>query len=97
VWLFSSGPLGTVTQDAQGREILDASKPTEFAETITPRDLTVFYGALDPHEHDDAAWLLRRVPAGRALLPQGGFWNWDVIAAWAERIARELSATTNAT
>jgi menaquinone-dependent protoporphyrinogen oxidase len=100
VWLFSSGPLGTKTQDAQGRDLLEAAKPAvfaEFAESIAPQDLTVFYGALDPQEHDRGAWLLRRLPAGRDLLPEGDFRNWDVIAAWAERIARELSAPTNAT
>lgn len=95
VWLFCSGPLGTATQDNQGRDILGTSRPTEFAEferTIRPRDLTVFYGALDPHERDGASWLLRRVPAGRKLLPEGDFRDWDAIGAWAETIARELPA-----
>ena len=99
VWLFCSGPLGTATQDEQGRDVLDKSRPAEFAEfgkTVRPRDLTVFYGALDPHRRDGASWLLRRLPAGRTLLPGGDFRDWDAIDAWAGRIARELPARRRA-
>jgi Flavodoxin domain len=32
VWLFSSGPLGTETKDAQGRDVLVAAEPKEIAE-----------------------------------------------------------------
>jgi menaquinone-dependent protoporphyrinogen oxidase len=100
VWLFSSGPLGTATKDKEGRDILDTSRPKEFAEfeaSITPRDLKVFYGALDPRERDGASWLLRRLPAGRGLLPAGDFRDWAAIEEWAEGITRELAATTRAT
>jgi len=34
---------------------------------------------------------VRRVPAGRALLPEGDFRNWEDNDAWARAIARELS------
>jgi len=97
VWLFCSGPLGAATMDEQGRDVLEKSRPAEFAEfgkSVRPRDLTVFYGALDPHQRDGASWLLRRLPAGRKLLPEGDFRDWDAIDAWAGRIARDLPAPT---
>jgi len=51
VWLFSSGPLGPVTTDAQGRDRRLAAEPeeiTEFRDVIAPEDHRVFFGALDP-------------------------------------------------
>lgn len=98
-WLFCSGPLGSATQDEKGSDLLTRSRPREFAEfekTIRPRDLTVFYGALDPRQRDVASWLLRRLPAGRRLLPAGDFRDWEAIEAWAASIARELPAATPA-
>jgi menaquinone-dependent protoporphyrinogen oxidase len=99
VWLFSSGPTGTETVDAKGRDPLKASEPKEFAEfarTIQPRDQRVFFGAYDP----DAApaglaeglmsRFMRVAPAARKALPAGDFRDWPVIEAWAEGIAREL-------
>lgn len=96
VWLFSSGPLGTATTDAQGRDLLVVSEPkefTEFKETIKPRGLQVFFGALDPSKFGFSERLVRRLPAGRALLPEGDFRDWNDIEAWAEHIAHELAAT----
>jgi menaquinone-dependent protoporphyrinogen oxidase len=52
----------------------------------------VFFGALDPHKLGFSERLVRSVPAGRALLPEGDFRDWKVIDAWAESIARELAA-----
>jgi menaquinone-dependent protoporphyrinogen oxidase len=64
VWLFSSGPLGTETTDAQGRDVLSVSvaspelappmfkrAATEMAElqrAIGARDHRVFFGAYHP-------------------------------------------------
>lgn len=93
-WLFSSGPLGTATKDAQGRDLLVVSEPKEFAEfkvAIKPRGTQVFFGALDPSKLGLSERLVRSLPAGRALLPEGDFRDWNEIDAWAERIARELA------
>jgi menaquinone-dependent protoporphyrinogen oxidase len=52
VWLFSSGPLGTDSVDAKGRDLLATSEPKEFAELRTalrPRGEQVFFGAWDPN------------------------------------------------
>lgn len=99
VWLFSSGPTGTETVDAKGRDPLVAAEPKEFQEfarAIRPRGLQVFYGAYDP----DAApagiaekmmqGFMSLFPASRDALPKGDFRDWPAIEAWAESIAREL-------
>lgn len=94
VWLFSSGPLGTATTDTQGRDLRVVSEPKEFAEfkeTIKPRGVQVFYGALDPHKLGFAERMFRSLPAGRAVLPEGDFRDWQNIDAWAERIVHEMS------
>lgn len=94
VWFFSSGPLGTATTDAQGRDLLVVSAPKEFAEfnaTIRPRATQVFYGALDPTKLGFAERLFRNVPAGRTLLPEGDFRDWQAIDSWAASIAQELA------
>lgn len=94
VWLFSSGPLGTAMTDAQGRDLLVTSEPKEFAEfkqTITPRDVHVFFGTLDPGTLGFSGRLIRSLPSGRALLPEGDFRDWPAIEAWAASIAQELA------
>ena len=51
VWLFSSGPVGTETVDAKGRDVLEASEPqefAEFAEAIHPRDRRVVLRSVRP-------------------------------------------------
>lgn len=98
VWLFSSGPVGTDTVDAKGRDLLVASEPAEFAEfaaAIHPRDLRVFYGTYDPDaapiglmEKLGAPFL--KMPAARQALPAGDFRDWPAIEAWAATIAHEL-------
>jgi menaquinone-dependent protoporphyrinogen oxidase len=93
-WLFSSGPLGTALTDAQGRDVLVASEPKEFAEfkqTIKPRGMRVFFGALDIGKLGFADRLITKMPAAKALFPEGDFRNWKEIAAWAGSIAHELA------
>ena len=95
VWLFSSGPLGTGTTDAQGHDLQEAALPKELDElrdAIRSRGERVFFGALDPKGLTLPERTVRRMPAGRALLPEGDFRDWEDIDAWAEAIARELSA-----
>jgi menaquinone-dependent protoporphyrinogen oxidase len=98
VWLFSSGPVGTETVDAKGRDVIRAAEPREFAEladTIHPVDERVFFGAFDPDakpiglaERLGARFM--RLPSVREALPAGDFRDWPQIEAWAEGIARQL-------
>jgi menaquinone-dependent protoporphyrinogen oxidase len=94
VWLFSSGPLGTETTDAQGRDLREAALPKELRElheATQARGHRVFFGALDPDDLTLPERTVRRLPAGRGLLPEGDFRDWNDIDAWADEIARELS------
>jgi len=94
LWLFSSGPLGTSTTDAKGRDALEAMEPRQFAEFRTllkPRGLRVFFGGLDPSRLGRSERMVRAAPAMRQLMPEGDFRDWPAIDAWAQEIALELS------
>ena len=94
VWLFSSGPLGTETTDADGRDVRAGAEPAEiaeFRESIHPGDHRVFFGALDPSQLGFRDRLIKALPAGRTLLPDGDFRAWAEIDTWANQIAHELA------
>jgi menaquinone-dependent protoporphyrinogen oxidase len=106
VWLFSSGPVGSETVDAKGRDVIKASEPREFAEfaaAIRPVEERVFFGAYDPDSKpvglvERLGARFMRLPAIREALPAGDFRDWPEIEAWAGGIARELQgdrATAN--
>jgi menaquinone-dependent protoporphyrinogen oxidase len=100
VWLFSSGPLGHARRDDRGRDLLELTRPAQFAElrdTLAPQDLRVFYGALDPDRLRPLDRLVRRLPSGRRWLPAGDYRDWPAIDAWVARIAAELETTATAT
>jgi len=93
VWLFSSGPLGTGTTDAAGRDLRLVSVPTdvtELVQIIHPRDHHVFFGALDPARLRPSEKAVRRLPAARGLMPEGDFRNWEEIDAWARTVAEQV-------
>ncbi|MGZ3631124.1 MAG: flavodoxin domain-containing protein [Candidatus Limnocylindrales bacterium] len=94
VWLFSSGPLGRATTDAQGRDLRVVAEPREIAEfrdSIAPRDHRIFFGALDHGRLGLTESLVALLPGGRNLLPEGDFRDWHEIGAWANGIAAALS------
>jgi len=94
VWLFSCGPLGTATTDAKGRDVRSAAMPKEaqeLDEVLHPRDHHVFFGALDPLRLGTGERVLRKLPAGRALMPEGDFRDWAEIDWWAKEIAQQLA------
>ena len=94
VWLFSSGPLGTETTDAKGRDLLEASEAKEmagFVETIQPRGHAMFYGAYSPGAPVGLGErFVAMMPAARDAMPAGDFRDWDAIEAWASSFAAEL-------
>jgi menaquinone-dependent protoporphyrinogen oxidase len=101
VWLFSSGPVGNDLVDAKGRDMVEASRPAEFAEftkSIRPRDERIFFGAYDPGAQPIGAVerfgaRFMRIPAIREALPAGDFRDWPQIESWADGIALELEAS----
>jgi menaquinone-dependent protoporphyrinogen oxidase len=97
VWLFSSGPLGTEPTDAQGQDLTVAAEPKELAElteAIHPRGHRVFFGALDPGRLGLSERALRKLPAARAIMPEGDFRDWAQIEAWARGIAGDPALGT---
>jgi len=95
VWVFSSGPLGTDLVDKNGRDVLEATRPKEFAElqtSIRPRGDRVFFGAWDADAPAIGLGerMARLMPAAKAAMPTGDFRDWPAIDAWAAQIADEL-------
>jgi menaquinone-dependent protoporphyrinogen oxidase len=100
VWLFSSGPVGTKSTDAKGRDLLEVSGPKELDELLAlvkPRDHRVFFGALDGARLKGTIGfsyrLARRSKAAREAMPEGDFRDWKEIEAWATSIAQGLGGT----
>jgi menaquinone-dependent protoporphyrinogen oxidase len=87
--------------DDEGRDVLVASEPKEFAElreALHPRDAHVFFGAWDPDAPpaNVAERIFRMMPVSRDLLPVGDFRDWPAIEAWADSIAADLGAAVPA-
>jgi menaquinone-dependent protoporphyrinogen oxidase len=98
VWLFSSGPLGTEKTDAEGRDVRERSKPKEIAElveTLHPRGEHVFFGARDPKTLPLTERMGRSTPAGRKLMPEGDFRDWDDVDEWSRGIAQEVKGAAS--
>jgi menaquinone-dependent protoporphyrinogen oxidase len=98
VWLFSSGPLGSKANDAQGQDLRVVTTPKEIAEfrnTIGPKDHRVFFGALNPEKLSFTHSLVLKLPVNRdnAIFPLGDFRDWNEIEGWATAIAKELKAS----
>ncbi|AWG98424.1 flavodoxin domain-containing protein [Rhodococcus ruber] len=94
VWLFTSGPLGTEEVDEQGQDVRESAAPRELPEltdAIASREHHVFFGALDPKTLGVGARVMRKLPAGRKLLPEGDFRDWQEIEDWARSIVRALA------
>lgn len=92
-WLFCSGPLGTETTDARGRDLREVAAPEDhrvLGELVSARDAAVFFGALDAGQLNFKDRSIRRLPVGRELLPDGDFRDWDTVESWADTIAHEL-------
>lgn len=94
VWLFSSGPVGTQTTDAQGRDVRQTAGPRDLAELETAtkaRDHRVFFGVFDHTKLTVGHRVIYAMPALKKILPDGDFRDWPEIEAWAETIAAALT------
>jgi len=96
VWLFSSGPIGTDTIDAQGRDVKVSSIPKTLAELekiVTPREHRVFFGALDRKALHFPDSIVMGMPAFAKY--DGDYRDWDDVTRWAESIAQALALPTS--
>lgn len=86
-WLFSSGPTGegNPVELMKGWRFPEGQKA--LADSIHPRDVTVFHGVLDAKRLNFADRLI--IKAVKA--PVGDFRDWERIDMWARSIADELS------
>ena len=92
-WLFSSGPLGTATTDAQGHDVRETAGPKQLSEVqamLGMREHQVFFGVSDHTHFDLRDRLIYAVPAGKKLLVDGDFRDWAEVDAWAKKIALAL-------
>jgi menaquinone-dependent protoporphyrinogen oxidase len=93
IWLFTSGPLGTGTTDAQRQDVREAAVPkqmTEMRELLGARDHTVFFGVSDHTHFDLRDRLIYTVLGGKRLVVDGDFRDWPEVEAWAKTIALAL-------
>lgn len=88
-WLFSSGPIGAKYVH---KPQPDPAEIAEFRSKLDVRGHVVFAGAFDPTTADlnRAGWIERQF--SKRFLPVGDFRDWAEIEAWANVIARQLSA-----
>jgi menaquinone-dependent protoporphyrinogen oxidase len=94
VWLFSSGPLQLGPETiATDESKLEPKEIPELRDAIHPRDHRIFFGALDPGKLGVKYRMLRKLPAARAVLPDGDFRNWNDIESLAGSIAKALGDT----
>lgn len=83
VWLFSSGPIGSPDPKPEG----DPAEVSELAREIRAREHRIFTGRLD---RGRLAFGERAIVAA-VKAEYGDFRNWDEIAAWGAKIARQLA------
>lgn len=96
VWLFSSGPLGFDKTDDLGRDLVVLAEPKELPELrglARPQGHKVFFGALDRERLKFSHRFIAMLPAGRVMLPDGDFRDWQDIENWACEIAGYLRQT----
>ncbi len=90
VWLFSSGPLKPEAEIVLNDPELEPKEIAEIRSAIHPRDHRIFSGALNPGRCGFMLRVMRKLPAARAVLPEGDFRDWDAIETWAKSITRAL-------
>jgi len=83
VWLFSSGPIGSPDPKPEG----DPQEVAELAKEIRAKEHHVFTGRLDRQRLGFG----ERTVVAAVKAPYGDFRNWDEIAAWGSKIARQLA------
>ncbi len=92
-WLFSSGPLGASTTDAQGRNVRESAAPKDIEQLealVKARGHRVFFGAFDHTKLNLGDGLIYALPPVKKIFTEGDYRDWDDVETWARTIAREL-------
>lgn len=92
VWIFSSGPIGVGTTDAQGRDVRASAvrqEVVDLTERLAARDHHVFFGALDRSKLRIGDRLIAAMPVFPGS--EGDFRDWTEIDAWSKTIGENLS------
>ncbi|HTO01631.1 MAG TPA: flavodoxin domain-containing protein [Microthrixaceae bacterium] len=87
VWMFSSGPLGDGSQQAD-----DLADVRVLAEDLGARDHRVFAGSLDKSDLNIA----ERAAVRMVHAPYGDDRDWEEIRGWARSIAADLTPSSPA-
>jgi len=90
VWLFASGPEDPLPEGA----VVDV--PPELVaviERISPRDVALFAGSLQPHHVGTGLRILSRL--ARSSFTEHR--DWGAVERWAEQVAEELGGTVKKT
>ncbi len=82
VWLFSSGPIGSPDPKPEG----NPAEVAELSRQIRAREHHIFTGRLDRGRLGFG----ERTIVGAVHAEFGDFRNWDEIAGWGDKIARQL-------
>ena len=89
VWLFSSGPTGKgdPVELVEGWRLPASLKPV--VDRIHPHDVAVFHGFINLDKINFLEkWAIKNI----VKKPFGDYRDWDLIAAWATKIAGALTA-----
>lgn len=89
VWLFSSGPLGTMATKVAP---VEPAEVRELTAAVNARDHRIFSGALDRGAVDGSQLGFAARFVAKRFVPEGDFRDWPAIDAWADEIAHELVA-----
>jgi menaquinone-dependent protoporphyrinogen oxidase len=89
VWLFSSGPLGSIGDAAPK----DATEITELGSLVNARGHAVFAGAHDRTAVEGSELSRIEKFIAKRFIPEGDWRDWPSIEAWARAIALDLKAT----
>ena len=96
-------PAGCRGYGSRGRPERDAAETRELdqlrdapalQDAAQPREHKVFFGVIDPGTLGVAERLMRTLPGGKGLLPEGDFRDSGEIESWASTIADELAGVT---
>jgi menaquinone-dependent protoporphyrinogen oxidase len=86
VWVFSSGPTEKGDPVKLLKGWLYPKNLRETIELIKPRDVTVFHGVINIDKMNFLEkWMMKQVKT-----EIGDFRDWDMITAWAKKVAGEI-------